>query len=238
MRIVLFLCLLLPSLFQTSFASATLIDGTNLSIAYTIPFIGLIASIAFLPLFTPKLWINHYGKITLGWSLIFLILLCINFGLSISSSIIIDTIFSEYIPFILLLLTLYVVSSGIQISGTFAPSPALNVSILLVGTILASIMGTTGASMLLIRPILEANKNRKFKVHVIIFFIFLVANIGGGLTPLGDPPLFLGFLAGIDFFWTLQYMLLPVIITSGILLMLFYLIDSKLFEKKLYPYNH
>lgn len=235
MRIVLFLCLFILSLFQSSFASSTLIDGSNLSIVYTIPFIGLIASIAFMPLFAPKFWVNHYGKVTLAWSLFFLVLLYINYGLSISGSIIVDTLLSEYIPFILLLLTLYVVSSGIQISGTFAPSPALNVSILLIGTILASIMGTTGASMLLIRPILEANKNRKFKVHVIIFFIFLVANIGGGLTPLGDPPLFLGFLAGVDFFWTLQHMLLPVLITSGILLILFYLIDSKLFEKENLP---
>ncbi len=235
MRIVLFLCLFILSLFQSSFASSALIDGSNLSIVYTIPFIGLIASIAFMPLFAPKFWVNHYGKVTLAWSLFFLVLLYINYGLSISGSIIVDTLLSEYIPFILLLLTLYVVSSGIQISGTFAPSPALNVSILLIGTILASIMGTTGASMLLIRPILEANKNRKFKVHVIIFFIFLVANIGGGLTPLGDPPLFLGFLAGVDFFWTLQHMLLPVLITSGILLILFYLIDSKLFEKENLP---
>ncbi|GAA5096823.1 sodium:proton antiporter [Wohlfahrtiimonas larvae] len=231
MRIFLLIILLTQSLFQTSFASSS-IDGSSLSILYTIPFIGLIASIAFLPLLTPKLWLNHYGKITFAWGVAFFIPLLINFGAPISVSIFTHTVSSEYIPFILLLLTLYVVSSGIQISGTFAPSPALNVTILLIGTILASIMGTTGASMLLIRPILQANQNRQYKVHVIIFFIFLVANIGGGLTPLGDPPLFLGFLEGVSFFWTLQYMLLPVIITSGILLMLFYLIDSKLFEKE------
>lgn len=232
MRIFLFLILFVLGFFQTSFASSIAIDGTSLSILYTIPFAGLIASIAFLPLFAPQLWLNHYGKITFAWGIAFFIPLLINFGTPISISVLTDTILSEYIPFILLLLTLYVVSSGIQISGTFAPSPALNVTILLIGTMLASIMGTTGASMLLIRPILQANQHRQCKVHVIIFFIFLVANIGGGLTPLGDPPLFLGFLEGVSFFWTLQYMLMPVIITSGILLMLFYLIDSKLFEKE------
>lgn len=232
MRIFLFLILFSLGLLQTSYASSIAIDGTSLSIFYTIPFAGLIASIAFLPLFTPRLWLNHYGKITLAWGIAFFIPLLINFGLPISTSVITDTILSEYIPFILLLLTLYVVSGGIQISGNFSPSPALNVTILLIGTLLASIMGTTGASMLLIRPILQANKNRQYKIHVIIFFIFLVANIGGGLTPLGDPPLFLGFLEGVSFFWTLQYMFMPVLITSGILLMLFYLIDSKLFEKE------
>lgn len=232
MRIFLFSLLLLSSVFQLSFASLIDIDGASVSILYTIPFAGLIASIAFLPLFAPRLWLNHYGKITFAWGFAFFVSVVINFGFTISLSVLTDTILSEYIPFILLLLTLYIVSGGIQISGDFLPSPALNVSILLIGTILASIMGTTGASMLLIRPILQANKHRQYKTHVIIFFIFLVANIGGGLTPLGDPPLFLGFLEGVSFFWTLQYMLMPVIITSGILLMLFYLIDSKLFEKE------
>lgn len=232
MRIFLFLFLFIQSSFQAAHSASIDIDGESLSILYTIPFAGLIASIAFLPLFVPRFWLNHYGKITLAWSLIFFIPLFSNFGLPTSTAVITSTLFSEYIPFILLILTLYIVSSGIQISGTFAPSARLNVVILLIGTCLASVMGTTGASMLLIRPILQANQHRKYKVHVIIFFIFLVANIGGGLTPLGDPPLFLGFLEGVSFFWTLQYMLLPVIITSGILLVLFYLIDSKLFSKE------
>ncbi|MBS7816228.1 sodium:proton antiporter [Wohlfahrtiimonas chitiniclastica] len=232
MRIFFVALVIFSTFFTTSFASnvsSHTFDGNHLSMLYTIPFIGLIASVALLPLIAPKLWLNHYGKITLGWSIIFFIPLILNFGWGVGGAVLVDTLISEYIPFILLLLTLYVVSSGIQITGHFAPSPALNVMILLIGTLLASIMGTTGASMLLIRPILQANQDRRHKVHVVIFFIFLVANIGGGLTPLGDPPLFLGFLEGVSFFWTLQYMLLPVIITSSMLLMLFYLIDTKLF---------
>ena len=235
MRIFLIGLLFIQSLFQVSLAASISIDGTNLSLLYTIPFAGLIASIAFLPLFTPNLWLKHYGKITFAWGLAFFIPLFIGFSFPISISILTDTILSEYIPFILLLLTLYVVSGGIQITGTFAPSPALNVTILLIGTLLASVVGTTGASMLLIRPILQANQNRQYKVHVVIFFIFLVANIGGGLTPLGDPPLFLGFLEGVSFLWTLQNMFLPVTITSSFLLMMFYLIDSKLFQKENIP---
>lgn len=231
MRIYLLILLLIPNIFQYSFASTT-IEGDHLSILYTIPFFGLIASIAFFPLLAPRLWINHYGKITLLWGAAFFIPLIITFGVPISISILTDIVLSEYIPFILLLLTLYVVSSGIQISGSFAPSPMLNVIILIIGTCLASIMGTTGASMLLIRPILQANQNRQHKVHIIVFFIFLVANIGGGLTPLGDPPLFLGFLEGVNFFWTLQYMFMPVLITSSILLLLFYIIDSRYFKKE------
>ena len=110
--------------------------------------------------------------------------------------------FLEYIPFIILLLALFTISGGIQLTGKLVGSPIVNTGIILIGTILASWMGTTGAAMLLIRPLIRANIYRKRKVHVMVFFIFLVANIGGSLTPLGDPPLFLGFLKGVDFFWT------------------------------------
>ena len=117
----------------------------------------------------------------------------------------------------MLLLALFTVSSGILITGNLSGSPKLNTCILLIGTFLASIMGTTGASMLLIRPLIRANSWRKNKVHLIVFFIFLVSNIGGSLTPIGDPPLFLGFLRGVEFTWPLFNMYQPMILVSTIL---------------------
>ena len=111
-------------------------------------------------------------------------------------------------------MALFTISGGILIKGDFVGTPKFNLILLLIGTSLASWMGTTGAAMLLIRPLIRANKWREEKTHIIIFFIFLVANIGGSLTPLGDPPLFIGFLKGIDFFWTTKYMLMPMIFVS------------------------
>jgi Na+/H+ antiporter NhaD/arsenite permease-like protein len=127
---------------------------------------------------------------------------------------------------------LYTVAGGVCLKGSLVGTPILNTGILLIGTFLASWMGTTGAAMLLIRPLIRANQWRKNKVHVIIFFIFLVANIGGSLTPLGDPPLFLGFLQGVSFFWTTKAMLLPLIIVSIILLIIFYFLDTFYFNKE------
>ncbi|PWD83800.1 sodium:proton antiporter [Ignatzschineria cameli] len=207
-------------------------DGPSLSPLWSIPFIGIILSIAVLPLFAPKLWDHHYGKIVFGWTLLFFIPLLLTYDMSITANIFAHALIKEYIPFILLLLVLFAASGGIHISGNLVASPKFNVSLLAIGTVLASVMGTTGAAMLLIRPILSANRNRKHRMHIPIFFIFLVANIGGGLTPLGDPPLFLGFLNGVDFFWTLQHMFFPVLIFSIILLGLFYLIDSYYFKKE------
>ena len=118
------------------------------------------------------------------------------------------------------------ISGGIRLKGYLAGTPKVNTLILLIGTALASWMGTTGAAMLLIRPILRANKTRKNKIHTIFFFIFLVANIGGSLTPLGDPPLFLGFLHGINFFWTTKALFVPMLVSSFILLIAYFLLDS------------
>jgi Na+/H+ antiporter NhaD/arsenite permease-like protein len=138
----------------------------------------------------------------------------------------------EYIPFIILLLALFTISGGVQLKGSLVGSPTLNTLILFIGTVLASWMGTTGAAMLLIRPLIRANSFRKNKVHVIVFFIFLVANIGGSLTPLGDPPLFLGFLKGVDFFWTTSAMFVPMLFMSISLLIIFFVIDTILYKKE------
>ena len=138
----------------------------------------------------------------------------------------------EYLPFIILLLALFTISGGVQLTGALVGTPIVNTGIILIGTILASWMGTTGAAMLLIRPLIRANKNRSNKVHVIVFFIFLVANIGGSLTPLGDPPLFLGFLKGVNFFWTTSAMMVPMLFMAVALLIIFFVFDSYLFKKE------
>jgi Na+/H+ antiporter NhaD/arsenite permease-like protein len=123
------------------------------------------------------------------------------------------------------LFTLFVVAGGIKVSGNLVGTPGTNTAMLAFGTLSASFLGTPGASMVLIRPMIRANQDRNYNIHVFVFFIFLVANIGGSLTPLGDPPLFVGFLKGVDFLWTLGTMLAPMLFVSGILLALFYLID-------------
>ena len=111
-------------------------------------------------------------------------------------------------------LAFFTISGGVQLTGSLGGTPIVNTTIIMIGTLLASWMGTTGAAMLLIRPIIRANKDRANKVHVIVFFIFLVANIGGSLTPLGDPPLFLGFLKGVNFFWTTSAMFVYIICSN------------------------
>ncbi|MGO3859595.1 MAG: sodium:proton antiporter [Neisseriaceae bacterium] len=207
-------------------------NGAELSLAWGIPFACILLSVALFPIFAPNFWHHHFGKVIAAWTLAFLVPFTVIFGPGMTIGTVAHAMLGEYIPFILLLLALYTVSGGILIWGNLDGSPKLNTIILALGTFLASIMGTTGAAMLLIRPLLKANENRKHKVHVVVFFIFLVANIGGGLTPLGDPPLFLGFLKGVDFMWTVQHMLPPVLMNSAILLVLFFAIDSYFFSKK------
>lgn len=205
-------------------------DATTLSLYWGIPFAGILLSIALLPLVVPTVWHHHYGKIITIWTLLFVLPFAFVFGLDTIMSIVAHATLEEYIPFILLLLALFTVSGGILITGNLKGTPKFNVFLLAIGTLLASIMGTTGAAMLMIRPIIRANDNRHHRVHIIIFFIFLVANIGGGLTPLGDPPLFIGFLKGVDFFWTVKHMFLPVLLTSILLLVIFYFIDNHYYK--------
>jgi len=138
----------------------------------------------------------------------------------------------EYLPFIILLLALFTISGGVRLTGTLVGKPVTNLVIILVGTFFASWIGTTGAAMLLIRPLIRANAKRQYKVHTIVFFIFLVANIGGSLTPLGDPPLFLGFLKGVSFFWTTTAMFKPMLFMVISLAIIYFIIDSYLFNQE------
>lgn len=204
--------------------------GSVLPAWSVIPFAGMLLSIALLPLLTPDFWHHHYAKITAGWSLLLLVPFTHSYGpeawKALSHMIILD-----YIPFIILLAVLFTIGGGIYIHGSFHGSPKVNTAFLAIGTVLASLIGTTGASMLLIRPLLRANHARSYKTHTVIFFIFLVANIGGCLTPLGDPPLFLGFLHGVPFFWTLK-LWKEMACAGGSLLIIYFLLDQFHWKKE------
>lgn len=206
-------------------------DGSQLSVVWGLPFVGVLLSIALCPLLVPKFWHRHFGKITAVWALAFVIPCILIFGAATAVDGVIHAMLAEYFPFVILLTALFVVSGGIYIRGNLHGTPALNTGILLVGAILASFMGTTGASMLLIRPLIRANDNRRNSAHVVIFFIFIVSNIGGSLTPLGDPPLFLGFLKGVEFTWTARHIWPETLTLLVVLLTLFYLLDSWLYRQ-------
>ena len=228
-KITLLLLLLFPSLLIAEGNSSHSIHFTYL---WVIPFVGILLSIAIIPLINEHFWHKNFGKISALWALLFSVPFYFSFGQE-TLSYFTHAILLEYIPFIVLLFALFTISGGIVLRGNFIGTPGLNLLFLLVGTLLASWMGTTGAAMLLIRPLIRANKWRENKTHIIIFFIFLVANIGGSLTPLGDPPLFIGFLKGVDFFWTTQHMFLPMLFVSSILMLLFYFIDNYYYNKEL-----
>ncbi len=213
--------------------TATNIDYNNighiLPLWSIIPFIGILLSIALMPLWTPRFWSHHFPKVSAFWAL-FLAIPFLFFYKGAALYLIAHIFIVDYIPFIILLWALFTVSGGIYIKGSLKGSPAVNSLLLLIGTILASVIGTTGASMLMIRPLLRSNSWRVHKVHTIVFFIFLVSNIGGALTPLGDPPLFLGFLHGVPFFWTMR--LLPELAFAGVILLLLYFIMDYYYYKK------
>jgi len=206
------------------------VDGGGLSVWWVLPFAGMLLSIALGPLVAAHFWHNHYGKVAAGWIAVFAVPFLVSFG-GHGFYEILHIVLLDYVPFIILLTALFTAAGGICLKGSLRGSPMVNTTILLIGTVLASWMGTTGAAMLLIRPILRANAWRKHRVHVVVFFIFLVANIGGSLTPLGDPPLFLGFLKGVEFFWTMK--LLPVMAPVSVaLLIIFFIVDTLMFRKE------
>ena len=208
------------------------IDGAGLSLLWVLPFVGVLLSIALFPLLAPDLWHHHYGKISLVWALAIIGPMLAQFGANATIDQLLHVLLLEYLPFIVLIGALFTIAGGIYVHGNLHGSPRVNTALLAVGTLLASLVGTTGASMVLIRPLLRANDDRRHCAHTIVFFIFLVSNIGGSLTPLGDPPLFLGFLKGVSFFWPLFAMWLPMVVVAGILLALFFLLDSYIYAKE------
>ena len=195
--------------------------GLSLPLGSVVPFAGLLLSIALLPLFAPSLWARHYAKV------------CLAFGVPVAGFFLLRAprellqTALEYASFLLLLASLFTISGGILLRGTLRGSAGVNSAILAVGAALANVFGTTGASMLLIRPLLRANAGRHRASHVVIFFIFVVANIGGALTPIGDPPLFLGYLRGVPFFWTLRAMGPLWAVACALVIGVFYLVDRR-----------
>jgi len=206
--------------------------GSILPIWSIVPFVGMLLSIALFPLLKPEWWEKNILNVSIFWALVFLIPFSIGYGPEVAGFNFYEILLLDYLPFIVLLLGLFTVAGGIVIKGSLSGSPKVNLIILTIGMLLASWVGTTGASMLMIRPVLRANAWRKKKAHVVVFFIFLVSNIGGCLTPIGDPPLYLGFLRNIPFFWTMQ--LAPILLFNAVfLLAAFTILDRRLYKKEI-----
>lgn len=205
--------------------------GQTLPIWSIVPFAGMLLSIAIFPLVRAEWWERHQLLVSLAWALVFLVPFLFAYGAEVTAEQLAEVVIGDYIPFIVLLMGLYVVAGGIHVGGTIAGTTRNNVIILLIGSFLASWVGTTGAAMLLIRPLLRANLWRRHRAHVVIFFIFLVANAGGCLTPLGDPPLFLGYLRGVPFFWTLEH-IWPVLLVNVVLLIGLFVAVDRYFMRK------
>lgn len=216
--------------------AASDIGGATLGVAWALPFAGMLLSIALGPVLFPHLWELHYGKFAAFWSVLVVVPLVLFRGFEPALGALLHMALLDYVPFIILLFALFTIAGGILVMGNLDGTPATNTILLAIGTVLASFVGTTGASIIMIRPVLRANDDRRFNVHVVVFFIFLVSNIGGSLTPLGDPPLFLGFLRGVDFFWTTTHLLPATAFAVIVLLALFYALDSYFIRKeKNYP---
>jgi Na+/H+ antiporter NhaD/arsenite permease-like protein len=220
--------------FAAGGSASTPVDlGQVLPIWSCIPFAGLLLCIAICPLIKPEWWEKNQPIVIIFWSLLFLIPFGIAYGGHIALEHLLDVIVGDYLTFIVLLFGLFCVAGNIALEGDLAGTPKVNLVMLLIGTLLSSWVGTTGASMIMIRPLIRANQWRSHKVHVMVFFIFLVSNIGGCLTPVGDPPLLMGFMHGIPFFWTLR--LAPVLLlNAAILLTIFFIIDHRDYKKDLF----
>jgi len=205
--------------------------GTRLPLWSVLPFVGILLSIALFPLLAPHFWHRHFPKVSAFWAVIFAVPFLLAFRAEALESIL-HIYAIDYIPFIILLWALFTAGGGIFVGGSLSGSPKVNLAILGCGTALASWIGTTGAAMVMIRPLLRANSWRRYKVHTVVFFIFLVANIGGSLTPLGDPPLFLGFLHGVPFFWVTKGLLPHMLLAVVMLLAIYLVFDLVLYRRE------
>ena len=204
--------------------------GAQLPLITALPFLALLLAIALLPLVAPAWWHHNRNKAIVAAALSLPILVYFGINLGHAGRDLLHEKFHEYLSFIVVIGALFVVTGGIHIRGSLAGTPLVNTAMLGIGAVLANVLGTTGASVLLIRPLLRANKRRKRVAHTVIFLIFIVANCGGLLTPIGDPPLLLGFLKGVPFAWTLQ--LWPQwLMVNGILLLVFNFWDQWALDK-------
>lgn len=201
-------------------------DGAILSLCWCLPFLGILISIAFFPTIVPRFWHAHYGKVSLFWGVLCVLSILHHFGHQVTLHTLVHVYGEHYIPFILLISCLYVVSTAIHVEIQGTATPFRNCLFLALTALSANFLGTVGSAMIFIRPFLSMNRGRQHKTHSLIFFIFLVCNIGGCLTAVGDPPLFLGFLNGVDFFWPLRHLLGPLLLVGFYLLAVYYAIDT------------
>ena len=197
-------------------------------ISDALPFLGVLLSVALLPIVAPRFWERRTGVVAAIWIAATLIPLALRSGIGATASEAWHAVLVEYLPFITLLVALYAAGGGILIRGGPWGTPAGNTLLLAIGTVLAGVVGTTGAAMTLIHPFLRANAHRTRKVHLAVFFIALVANAGGATSPLGGPPLYLGYLRGVPFFWPVRHLSVPLATLTGLLLLVFYLLDARL----------
>ena len=205
-------------------------EGMMMNLAFCIPFAGLLLCIAVLPLVKAEWWEAHQPHAVVFWSLLFVLPFAFVYGPGQAFEKVLECIVDDYLTFIILLFGLFCVSGNITLEGDLAGSPRINVGLLLIGTMLSSWIGTTGASMLMVRPIIKMNAWRKRRSHIMVFFIFLISNIGGCLTPIGDPPLLIGFMRGVPFFWSLH--LFPVLLFNVVILLtIFYFLDRRAYRK-------
>lgn len=208
------------------------LDGAHLAWPWALPFVGILLTIATGPLLFKQVWHHHYGKLALAWGVATLLPIVVLHGLPAAIAAFVHAALGEYLSFIVLLFALYVVAGGILVTGNLRGTPLVNTILLAFGTLIASIVGTTGAAMILIRPLLRANEHRRSNAHVVVFFIFLVCNIGGALSPLGDPPLFIGFLRGVSFFWTTQHLWSQTLVVAALVLAVFIVLDVTLARRE------
>ena len=205
-------------------------EGMMMNLAFCIPFAGLLLCIAVLPLVKAEWWEAHQPHAVVFWSLLFVLPFAFVYGPGQAFEKVLECIVDDYLTFIILLFGLFCVSGNITLEGDLAGSPRINVGLLLIVTMLSSWIGTTGASMLMVRPIIKMNAWRKRRSHIMVFFIFLISNIGGCLTPIGDPPLLMGFMRGVPFFWSLH--LFPVLLFNVVILLtIFYFLDRRAYRK-------
>ncbi|MDD5923033.1 MAG: sodium:proton antiporter [Eubacteriales bacterium] len=198
----------------------------NIPFWLCIPFIGMLACVALMPVLKADWWEAHQPVVVLGWSVIVVLLYAVRFGGYASLHMTVNCFVNDYLTFIVLLFGLYCASGNISFEGDMAGSPRVNVALLGIGTFLSSLIGTTGASMLMVRPVIKMNSWRRHRSHIMIFFIFMVSNMGGCLTPVGDPPLLMGFMNGVPFTWSFH--LLPILLLNMVILLtVFYWIDRK-----------
>jgi Na+/H+ antiporter NhaD/arsenite permease-like protein len=206
--------------------------GKELPLWTIIPFAALLLCIAILPLAWPHWWEHNTNKGIVAGFLALLIAVYLAVVYQARGIEALQHVLSEYVTFIVLLGSLYVISGGIFVAGSLNGTPLANTGLLALGAVIASIIGTTGASVLLIRPLLRANQSRVNKAHIVVIFIFIVSNCGGLLTPLGDPPLFMGFTAGVPFEWTLIHLWPQWLMVNLALLVIFHIWDSIVFAKE------